>query len=462
MNLGNRPSPSSLFFSLSSSRLISPDARGAMRRAGQQTSAQQAHDLLVNARRQLDQADTVRAWIAEGTAKDTEDAQSREQLGKWREYLEQTLHIKGVDVSDAELQDSRRVQWSSARARNNATRNRWANVWPWDHSMLPGSYLNASTIPRLPSSLLPVATSQSYVATQSPVPNTFVDFYRHLYASHATLLVNLTPQWDVVGEQRMRKGHRYWPPVESGQEVSSVMQLGEGWSVQVVEHSTDTTLLGHMQAREFDQGKDWRIIKRKLRVTPPAGYAEDHKADYEKCLRSVAADASRPEELPPLRQQGDGKDKSRIIEMIHVEHWSDGGDAAVDNFARLVELVVEHQRRQQREQTASSHTATSQGAWIAPPIWVHCSAGIGRTGTLIGALMARDILLGRDQDDGCDKGGEAAQHRTRLANDLSSVELTVRIWSHMRTRRSGLITTADQAMMVWGEIERLKQGSKGQ
>lgn len=90
-------------------------------------SSQQVFGVLLNARKQLDKADTLRFWIAEGMEASSQD---EEQATSLKKTLEGLLCIKGSDTLKEELEELAQIQWSYARAKQNVVKNRWANVWP--------------------------------------------------------------------------------------------------------------------------------------------------------------------------------------------------------------------------------------------------------------------------------------------------------------------------------------------
>ena len=62
---------------------------------------------------------------------------------------------------------------------------------------------------------------------------------------------------------------------------------------------------------------------------------------------------------------------SHPVTQLHFVGWPDHGDLDVQSFCGLLEAV---------------HAVQGESA---TPAWIHCSAGIGRSGTVIGALLAQ-------------------------------------------------------------------------
>lgn len=206
----------------------------------------------------------------------------------------------------------------------NADRNRYASVRPWDHSrvILPiedneNDYIDASWIQ---------LGSRVYIAAQGPLPSTVGDFWHMVYAygGEPSLIVMLTPLY----EHSIEKCSKYWPDSKNEPRVI------------------------HAE-RGFHFGFDIHLVGSK---------------EYENytwsTLRIVPSDASRP---------------SRTVNHVYYHSWLDYSKPnANSDLHSLIHFL--------------NNDLRNPGA---PPI-VHCSAGIGRTGTFIAtdALMAKvDISI---------------------------------------------------------------------
>nr|KAF6407856.1 protein tyrosine phosphatase receptor type H [Molossus molossus] len=199
-----------------------------------------------------------------------------------------------------------------ASAPENGPKNRYRNVLPYDWSRVslktvggePGSdYINASFVPGLWS-------SQEFIATQGPLPQTVGDFWRMVWEQQSRTLVMLT---NCVELGRVKCEH-YWP-----------------LDAQPCTH-------GHLQVTlEGEEVKEnWTVRDLRLRHT---------------------------------REQ-----KTLSVRQFHYVAWPDHG---VPNSPGPL-LAFWKVLRRWLDRTPGG----------GPPI-VHCSAGVGRTGTLI----ALDVLL---------------------------------------------------------------------
>jgi len=212
------------------------------------------------------------------------------------------------------------------------------------------------------------------IASQAPIPSTFATFFEHLVAQKTSVLVNLTP----LVEHGLPKSDRYWP-------LSTSESL-------IVSNLWEVSLLSEKAAHDVFDAES-------------APLAHNVPSLRVRHLRIMSLQDQRQQELIQL----------------HFEGWPDHGALDPQVLIGLVEGAHALQRRS-----------------IEPrgPVWVHCSAGIGRSGTLIGAYLLHQ------QDD--------IQPASQQAL-LSASEVT----AHMRKYRAGSVQTPGQLVVLALAIERM-------
>ncbi|XP_072890162.1 receptor-type tyrosine-protein phosphatase H-like [Hemitrygon akajei] len=97
----------------------------------------------------------------------------------------------------------------ASKLASNAVKNRYMNIFPYDATRVklrrqPGSsssdYINASYMPGY-------NREKAFIATQGPLPNTVVDFWRMIWEQKSEVIVMLTK----CAEQNQNKCEQYWP-----------------------------------------------------------------------------------------------------------------------------------------------------------------------------------------------------------------------------------------------------------
>lgn len=211
---------------------------------------------------------------------------------------------------------------------NNKLKNRYGNITAYDHSrvLLPiehddpdSDYINANWISGY-------GRDKVYIASQGPVPNSFISFWRMVWHTQVETIVMVTHE---VEGGRM-KCHRYWPDPTSSPPVKT-LQYG-----RVMVSHVSTVPHKHFVVRTF----------------------------------SVELDGA-----------------SRTVKQFAYTSWPDHG----------VPLTT--------TELLGFRNAVDSGRNKEVPLLVHCSAGVGRTGTYIGIdyLVEKSLNMGGDIVQSVDK-----------------------------------------------------------
>ncbi|KAK9365249.1 protein-tyrosine phosphatase-like protein [Lipomyces kononenkoae] len=119
--------------------------------------------------------------------------------------------------------ENQEQKFSISAALERGTKNRYNNIFPYDHtrvklSCAPGScdYINASFISAHGS-------TKRYIATQGPLPETFCDFWSVVWDQNVRVILMLTP----TSEGGQVKCHSYWQDTRYGQFVLSPLSEQE-------------------------------------------------------------------------------------------------------------------------------------------------------------------------------------------------------------------------------------------
>jgi protein-tyrosine phosphatase len=310
-------------------------------------------------------------------------------------------------------------------------RNRYGNVQPWDPSrvklrtLIDGSdYINASPIvlksqestpstnPDLTPSSTPESSSSSdklfevrYIATQGPKDDQFVHFWHmvmHETVGPVGVIVMLTRCYEGIKE----KCSQYFPkdlesPVlvldagvgaPAGAEVA--MESGDPFmsprpkSAGTDRLTTDTSMDSDPKsakgtkepgdaAKRDSPGNSAPVVSQEATST-----ASQHSGSV--TLLSWTMDPQSRCEIRRMRLELGGETK----EIYHYlfKGWPDYGKPEGDDRRALLELSRQTRERAQTSHSSSDGPPTDESV---NPRFVHCSAGVGRTGTFI----ALDWLL---------------------------------------------------------------------
>lgn len=203
------------------------------------------------------------------------------------------------------------------------------------------------------------------IASQAPTPSTFSTFFEHLVAQKIDVLVNLTP----LVEHGFPKSDPYWPSSPS--------------EPLIVDHLWKVSLLSEKDAHDSFDAESAPLAHNVPRL----------------CMRR-------------LRIESLVHDRQHEMTQMHFEGWPDHGVLDLQVLFGLLEAM---------------HALQSRSA-ERPPVWVHCSAGIGRSGTLIGTYLLQQQATTL-----------TSQQPLSMAGDVTA---------HMRKYRAGTVQTPGQLAVL--------------
>ncbi|CAK9302864.1 unnamed protein product [Gordionus sp. m RMFG-2023] len=289
-----------------------------------------------------------------------------------------------------------------AREPENKDLNRYPKYVPYDHSRVKLStksndYINANlvlcTLPQSKTAADPSSKTQKYIVTQGPLPITCPDFWAMIRENKVEIITMLCN----VVEDGKNKCAQYFPsvtpPLTTPELVDSEMPLIFG---------TGTRDHDSMNYTEVGVKINFR---RQFVVSP----------SQEKARASPKSpDSKNNDYLIRELELAWEKDKLTVFHC-HYLAWPDFGVPDVTSFMRYMKTIRAIEKELSEKQGG---TKEESKPWV-----VHCSAGVGRSGTL--------VLI------------DACLRILEMNSSLDAINIP-NLVLEMRKYRKGMIQTADQ------------------
>lgn len=242
--------------------------------------------------------------------------------------------------------------FSIAAALERGSENRYNNIWTYEHSRIrcagPCDYLNGSYLE--PGRAF--GSRRRYIATQAPLPSTFATFWQVVWQQNVRTICMVTREF----ESGRVQSHNYWKEIEYG-----------GMNLQVVEEVT-------LDAR----GKEVKTTT-----------SEDHTSGgnffpVTDCGKDGGtASASTIKRRFALSKEGE----TRYIVHLQFVAWPDF--SIPDNAEGILDYIHMANKEQHRAEVELQKSSSNSEVG---PLVVHCSAGVGRTGTYVVIDSVLDAL----------------------------------------------------------------------
>jgi len=272
------------------------------------------------------------------------------------------------------------VDYSVALGRDNVRKNRYGNALPNPETRVKllgaeSDYINANYV---------TGEKTMYIAAQAPLPQTFSDFWLMVYEQNTKVIMMLTK----LQEKDRTKADVYWP-----RKGPLSMARGPGKSGM----------------NDSDPSR-WKA--------------------YGKILVMLEKTVELHDEitLRYFRVKHESNEVEHQVTQIHYIGWPDfGAPENTQIFHQLLGLMNEHNQAKVVPNDAKLENG---------PMVLHCSAGLGRTGTLIAAHIASEQL------------------RTGIAKTKDDINMK-RIVKKLREQRAGMVQTSAQYKFLHALVKEL-------
>jgi protein tyrosine phosphatase len=186
--------------------------------------------------------------------------------------------------------------------------------------------------------------------------------------------------------------------------------------VPVVVNLSAFTEHGRVKADQY-----WPVKKGEVWDSAP-GYRIEHREDP---VRIGGQTADLCQAAKYRLRLTRGKDSKQLdFDLLHITSWPDFGAFSPVVFTNLLDMIE------------------GAGKGQRGPVWIHCSAGIGRSGTVIASLLARDLGSSLLKAVQC---GSVATPTLLVEAAAQAAEKMV---DHERRFRPKMVQTADQLGMI--------------
>ncbi|EKM60366.1 uncharacterized protein PHACADRAFT_246239 [Phanerochaete carnosa HHB-10118-sp] len=348
----------------------------------------------------------------------TEKAGSDRQIGTaTTRMLSGTTSEGGVHVPRNAKDRGMAFPFSITAGVEKGGKNRYRNIWPFEHARVrlhkshpeDDDYMNASYVQ-------PLGTKKRYIATQGPLPATFTDFWTLCWQENVRVVVMLTREV----ESALVKCGNYWKEGEYGSLRLKLVSTSDTPERERSRRESETSsgFFNVPQARSAAKdSQENHTIRRVFELThagypdaPPRTVTQLQYLDWPdldvpkdprgllRLMQEVDSIANKSREScstawgeGPLGRRPGAKKPSSPEAARHLSLHEDSQDGSEDGDDDL-----------------DAKTGIAKHAIDNPPVLLHCSAGVGRTGGFIAvdAILdgvRREMRKQREEKEALDK-----------------------------------------------------------
>ncbi|KAF3927625.1 hypothetical protein AA313_de0209675 [Arthrobotrys entomopaga] len=325
------------------------------------------------------------------------------------------------------------------------TKNRYNNIWPYDHTRVKLTDYSPESCDYINASYVSTGfSSKRYIATQGPIPHTFRDFWSVVWDHDVRVIVMLTAE----AEGGQLKCHKYWKEHSYGP-----YQLNPISEKRIALDPTKTNSYIYKRDGSLRRHSSSRNVSSHEPESP-----KDSTAPYVIMRKFTLSHSVHP--FSPLRE----------ITQLQYSSWPDfGAPADPAHILALIEQteLVTRSSGGSRRSSASNVYDKRMPSNVERPILVHCSAGCGRTGTFCTTDSVIDMLrrqreyvkLGGRYSNGVDYDGDSPM-RSNFDHHESDdywlnddrVDLIERAVEDLRDQRLSMVQTLRQYVLCYETV----------